>query len=56
MSDAAYTNRRFTAAKWGTFASMYVGYTLVVLNRKSFSFALPAIMTEGKLDKGDLGQ
>ena len=48
--------RGFAAAKWTTFASMYLGYTLVVLNRKSFSFALPAIMHEGKLDKGDLGE
>ena len=40
--------------KWTTFVSMYVGYTLTVLNRKSFSFALPAIIQEG-LDKDDLG-
>ena len=41
--------------KWTTFVSMYVGYTLTVLNRKSFSFCLPAIIQEG-LDKDDLGK
>ena len=46
---------KFHTYKWGTFASMYLGYTLIVLNRKSFSFALPAVINEGRLDKGDLG-
>ena len=41
--------------KWTTFFTMYAGYTLLILNRKSFSFALPAIMQEGFLDKDDLG-
>eukprot|EP00914_Ancora_sagittata_P000335 GHVO01000946.1.p1 GENE.GHVO01000946.1~~GHVO01000946.1.p1 ORF type:complete len:417 (+),score=18.11 GHVO01000946.1:1-1251(+) len=33
---------------------MYIGYTVNMLSRKSFSFALPAIIQDG-LDKDDLG-
>ena len=41
--------------KWLTFASMYVGYTLSVVNRKCFSFALPAIISSLHLEKDDVG-
>ncbi|KAK2146144.1 hypothetical protein LSH36_629g01017 [Paralvinella palmiformis] len=41
--------------KWSTFVVMYVGYTLIVLNRKSFTFAMPAIMNDLHLNKDDLG-
>ena len=41
--------------KWTTFVSMYAGYTLAVFNRKSFSFAMPAIMSNLDLDKDQLG-
>ena len=47
---------KYTFYKWLTFILMYMGYTLTVLNRKSFSFALPAIMEEHDLDKDDLGK
>jgi len=42
--------------KWLTFVSMYVGYTLIVFNRKSFTFALPAIIASLSLDKDDAGK
>ena len=42
--------------KWLTFVSMYVGYTLVVFNRKSFTFAMPAIIASVGLDKDDAGE
>jgi len=42
--------------KWLTFVSMYVGYTLIVFNRKSFTFALPAIIASVNLDKDDAGR
>ena len=42
--------------KWLTFGSMYVGYTLTVVNRKSFSFALPAIISSLHLTKDDIGE
>ena len=42
--------------KWLTFVSMYVGYTLIVFNRKSFTFALPAIIASVSLAKDDAGE
>jgi len=45
----------YSTFKWITFVSMYSGYTLAVFNRKSFSFAMPAIMTSLHLDKDQLG-
>jgi len=42
--------------KWLTFVSMYVGYTLIVFNRKSFTFAMPAIIASVGLDKDDAGE
>ena len=47
---------RFVFHKWSTFLVMYVGYTLTILNRKAFSFALPAIVKDLALDKDDLGE
>jgi sugar phosphate permease len=56
METKAGTTTTFYFHKWTTFAAMYVGYTLIVLDRKSFSFALPAIMNDLHLDKDDLGK
>jgi len=42
--------------KWLTFGSMYVGYTLAVVNRKCFSFALPAIINTLHLSKDEIGE
>jgi len=50
------TTGSLSVYKWLTFVSMYVGYTLVVFNRKSFTFALPAIMASANLDKDDAGR
>ena len=46
---------RYARYKWTTFISLFAGYTLVILNRKSFTFALPAVIATGTLDKNDLG-
>ncbi len=35
--------------------AMFVGYTLYYFNRKTFSFVMPSLMQEIKLDKDDLG-
>lgn len=35
---------------------MFVGYTLYYFNRKTFSFVMPSLMQEIKLDKDDLGK
>ncbi|KAM4704128.1 glucose-6-phosphate exchanger SLC37A4 isoform 2-T2 [Rhinophrynus dorsalis] len=37
------------------FTAMFVGYTLYYFNRKTFSFVMPSVMQEIKLDKDDLG-
>ncbi|XP_061538474.1 glucose-6-phosphate exchanger SLC37A4a [Phycodurus eques] len=37
------------------FLAMFVGYTLYYFNRKTFSFVMPSLMQEIKLDKDDLG-
>ncbi|XP_054868052.1 glucose-6-phosphate exchanger SLC37A4a isoform X2 [Amphiprion ocellaris] len=37
------------------FLAMFVGYTLYYFNRKTFSFVMPSLMEEIKLDKDDLG-
>lgn len=52
---AASPAHMFHFYKWSTFVSMYIGYTVNMLSRKSFSFALPAIIQDG-LDKDDLGE
>ncbi|XP_020341015.1 glucose-6-phosphate exchanger SLC37A4 isoform X1 [Oncorhynchus kisutch] len=37
------------------FFSMFTGYSLYYFNRKTFSFVMPSVMEEIKLDKDDLG-
>lgn len=37
------------------FLCMFVGYMLYYFNRKSFSFVMPSLMQEMKMDKDDLG-
>ncbi|KAG8434601.1 hypothetical protein GDO86_012829 [Hymenochirus boettgeri] len=37
------------------FSAMFIGYTLYYFNRKTFSFVMPSVMQEIKLDKDDLG-
>ncbi|XP_072283399.1 glucose-6-phosphate exchanger SLC37A4 isoform X2 [Pyxicephalus adspersus] len=37
------------------FSAMFAGYTLYYFNRKTFSFVMPSVMQEIKLDKDDLG-
>lgn len=37
------------------FLAMFLGYTLYYFNRKTFSFVMPSLMQEIKLDKDDLG-
>ncbi|XP_056397598.1 glucose-6-phosphate exchanger SLC37A4 isoform X2 [Hyla sarda] len=37
------------------FGAMFVGYSLYYFNRKTFSFVMPSVMQEIKLDKDDLG-
>ncbi|KAG7223042.1 hypothetical protein INR49_015931 [Caranx melampygus] len=50
MASANYGYYRGTI-----FLAMFVGYTLYYFNRKTFSFVMPSLMQEIKLDKDDLG-
>ncbi|XP_059187277.1 glucose-6-phosphate exchanger SLC37A4a isoform X1 [Centropristis striata] len=50
MATASYGYYRATI-----FLAMFVGYTLYYFNRKTFSFVMPSLMEEIKLDKDDLG-
>lgn len=50
MARAIYGSYRATI-----FLAMFVGYTLYCFNRKTFSFVMPSLMQEIKLDKDDLG-
>jgi len=38
------------------FLCMFIGYSLYFFNRKTFSFVMPSVMEEIKLDKDDLGK
>ena len=46
----------FSRYKWSTFVCMYIGYLMTMFSRKSFSFVLPAVMEEGHITKGELGE
>lgn len=50
MASANYGYYRATI-----FLAMFVGYTFYYFNRKTFSFVMPSLMQEIKLDKDDLG-
>ncbi|XP_056139560.1 glucose-6-phosphate exchanger SLC37A4a [Lampris incognitus] len=50
MAKAEYGYYRSTI-----FLAMFFGYTLYYFNRKTFSFVMPSLMQEIKLDKDDLG-
>uniref|UniRef100_A0A8C7XJX6 Solute carrier family 37 member 4a n=1 Tax=Oryzias sinensis TaxID=183150 RepID=A0A8C7XJX6_9TELE len=50
MAKASYGYYRSTI-----FLAMFVGYTLYYFSRKTFSFVMPSVMQEVKLDKDDLG-
>uniref|UniRef100_A0A3Q2Z0G3 Glucose-6-phosphate exchanger SLC37A4-like n=1 Tax=Hippocampus comes TaxID=109280 RepID=A0A3Q2Z0G3_HIPCM len=50
MGATSYSYYRLTI-----FSSMFFGYMLYFFNRKAFSFVMPSVMGEIKLDKDDLG-
>ncbi len=49
------SNTMYDTYKWTIFMSMYIGYCLIIFDRKSFSFAAPAVIKDVGLDKEDLG-
>ncbi|XP_077402972.1 glucose-6-phosphate exchanger SLC37A4-like isoform X2 [Vanacampus margaritifer] len=50
MGATGYSYYRVTI-----FFSLFIGYMLYLFNRKTFSFVIPSVMDEIKLDKDDLG-
>lgn len=46
---------RYQYWRYRIFYSIYIGYSLFYFTRKSFIFAMPALITDLGLDKGDLG-
>uniref|UniRef100_A0A3B4A934 Major facilitator superfamily (MFS) profile domain-containing protein n=1 Tax=Periophthalmus magnuspinnatus TaxID=409849 RepID=A0A3B4A934_9GOBI len=47
--------RNYGYYRGAIFLAMFVGYTLYYFNRKTFSFVMPSVMEEIKMDKDDLG-
>nr|XP_022292099.1 glucose-6-phosphate exchanger SLC37A4-like [Crassostrea virginica] len=46
---------KLSAQQLVIFTSVYIAYTLYVFVRRSFSYTIPTLATEGKLDKKQLG-
>ncbi len=49
------TNQAYRYWRIQLMVSMYVGYAVFYLTRKSFNFALPGMLTDLGLDYSDLG-
>ena len=47
---------KLSSQQFVIFTSVYIAYTLYVYVRRSFSYAIPTLATEGKLDKTQLGK
>ena len=47
---------KLSAQQLVIFTSVYIAYTLYVFVRRSFSYTIPTLVTEGKLDKTQLGK
>ena len=47
--------KRYEYWRYRIFYSIYIGYSLFYFTRKSFTFAMPALITDLGLDKSDLG-
>lgn len=50
-----FTMRKLSRQQLIIFSSVYVAYTLYVYVRRSFSYTIPILVTEGRLDKKQLG-
>lgn len=55
ITDRAMVEKRYSHWRIRVFYSMYVGYALYYLTRKSFTFAMPTLMQDLGFDKGQLG-
>lgn len=55
IEDQEQLRKQYKYWRWRIFVGMYVGYVFYYFTRKSFTFAMPSMMTDLGLDKGDLG-
>ncbi len=55
MTDAAQVKQRYKYWRLRVFVGMYVGYIFYYFTRKSFTFAMPALMLDLGFSKSDLG-
>ncbi len=55
IKDPEIVKKKYKYWRIRTFYSMYVGYAFYYLSRKSFTFAMPAMISELGFDKSQLG-
>ena len=55
IEDSAEIDRQYRYWRIRIFYSMFVGYGFYYFTRKSFTFAMPALVAELGFDKGQLG-
>ena len=55
IEDVAVVKKQYKYWRWRIFYGMYTGYIFYYFTRKSFTFAMPALMRELGFSKGDLG-
>jgi OPA family sugar phosphate sensor protein UhpC-like MFS transporter len=55
IEDSAEVKKKYDYWRIRIFYSMFIGYALYYVTRKSFTFAMPAIATDLGFDKSDLG-
>nr|NGX27130.1 Glycerol-3-phosphate transporter [Chlamydiota bacterium] len=53
--DEKTVKQNYKYWRWRTFYGMYIGYIFYYFSRKSFTFAMPALMDDLGFSKGDLG-
>ena len=55
LQDAELIKRKYKYWRVRIFYSMFVGYVFYYFTRKSFTFAMPTLMTDLGFDKAQLG-
>ena len=55
ITDQETVKKEYAHWRFRVFYSMYFGYALYYLTRKSFTFAMPSLMQDLGYDKGQLG-
>lgn len=55
IEDPEKVKNTYTYWRWRIFYSMFIGYTFFYFTRKSFTFAIPGLIADLGLTKGDIG-